>query len=111
MNSEINEKYYKLISIIEKNPECTQRKIAKELGYSLGKVNYIIASLTEKGIIKLQRFFKSKNKLCYRYMLTPEGIKQKYRITREFLKIKMKEYDNIVKEIEEAKNVLNEGGL
>ncbi len=96
-----------MINIIERNPHYTQRKIAKELGYSLGKVNYVIASLAQKGIIKLQRFVKSKNKLGYRYILTPEGIKQKYKITKEFLASKMEDYDNIVKEIEEAKNSLD----
>jgi EPS-associated MarR family transcriptional regulator len=101
--------YYKIISIIEKNPDYTQRKIAKELGYSLGKVNYVIASLAQKGIIKLQRFVQSKNKLVYRYILTPEGIKQKYNITKAFLKMKMDEYDSIVKEIEGARDVLNNG--
>ncbi len=107
MNSEINEKYYKVINIIERYPNYTQRKIAKELGYSLGKVNYVIASLAQKGIIKLQRFVKSKNKLGYRYILTPEGIKQKYKITKDFLTSKMEDYENIVKEIEEAKHSLD----
>jgi len=108
MNSEINENYYKVISIIEKNPDYTQRKIAKELGYSLGKVNYVIVALVDKGIIKLQRFMKSKNKLGYRYILTPEGIKQKYKITEAFLKMKMEEYDSILEEITEAKKILGE---
>jgi len=94
---------YKIISIIEKNPDYTQRKIAKELGYSLGKVNYVIASLVDKGIIKLQRFMKSTNKEGYRYVLTPHGIKEKYKITKAFIKRKTEEYANIVKEIEEAK--------
>jgi len=102
---------YKIISIIEKNSDYTQRKIAKELGYSLCKVNYVIAALVDKGIIKLQRFMKSKNKLGYKYILTPEGIKQKYKIAKAFLKRKIEEYDNIVKEIEEAKYVLKNGGL
>jgi len=80
---------YKIIKLIEENPELSQRKIAKELGYSLGKVNYVISSLSQKGIIKLQRFMKSKNKRGYRYILTPEGIKEKYKITKAFLKNKV----------------------
>lgn len=111
MNSEINEKYYRVISIIEKNPDYTQRKIAEELGYSLGKVNYVIASLVDKGIIKLQRFMKSKNKAGYRYVLTPHGIKEKYKITKAFIKRKITEYDKLEKEIEEAKSVLKNGSL
>lgn len=70
MNSDIVDEYYKVLSIVEKNPDYTQRKIANELGYSLGKVNYLIAALAEKGILKLQRFLKSKNKFGYRYVLT-----------------------------------------
>jgi len=102
---------YKVIKVIEKNPDYTQRKITKELGYSLGKVNYVIAALVDKSIIKLQRFMKSKNKAGYRYVLTPHGIKEKYKITKAFIKRKMTEYDKIVKEIEEAKDVLKNGGL
>jgi len=78
------------------------------LGYSLGKVNYVIAALVDTGIIQLQRFMKSKNKLGYRYILTPEGTKQKYKITKAFLKRKMEEYDSIVEEITEAKKILGE---
>ena len=101
------EPYYKIIKIIEENPHFTQRKIAKELGYSVGKVNYVMASLTKKGVIKLQKFAKSKNKWGYRYILTPEGLKRKYEIIKEFLRKKIQEYNNVVREIEEAKNSLN----
>ncbi len=107
MNSNI-ETSYKILKILEENPQYTQRKIAKELGYSVGKVNYIISSLVDKGIIKLQKFIKSKNKTKYRYILTPRGIVEKYRITREFLKKKLKEYEQIQKDIEEAKKKLEE---
>lgn len=100
------ESYYKVIKLIDEKPDYTQRKIAQELGYSLGKVNYLISSLVEKGVIKLQRFIKSKNKLGYRYILTPKGIKEKYRITKEFLKRKMQEYDMLQKEIQEARETL-----
>ncbi|UCB45478.1 MAG: MarR family EPS-associated transcriptional regulator [Spirochaetota bacterium] len=83
------DQYYKILNILEENPDCSQRKIASKLGYSLGKVNYLISSLIEKKLPKLLKFMKSDNKLGYRYMLTPEGIKQKYRITKVFLKMKM----------------------
>jgi len=95
--------YYRMLNLIEKNPYYTQRKIARELGYSLGKVNYVLESLMEKGIIKLNRFLKSNNKWGYMYVLTAKGIKEKYNITRAFLKRKMEEYDRIKKEIQEAK--------
>ena len=98
---------YKILKILEENPEYTQRKIAKELGYSLGKVNYVISALVDKGIIKLHKFLKSKNKSGYKYILTPKGIKEKYRITKEFLKRKLEEYENIRREIEEAKKGLD----
>jgi len=99
---------YKIIKIIEENPEYSQRKIAEELGYSLGKVNYCLASLMEKGLIKINRFMKSKNKRGYKYILTPKGLREKYNITRAFLKRKIEEYDIIEKEIKEAKKVLKE---
>jgi len=106
MNKLDTESYYKVIKIIDEKPDYTQRKIAQELGYSLGKVNYLISSLVEKGVVKLQRFIKSKNKLGYRYILTPKGIKEKYRITKEFLKRKIQEYDLLQKEIQEARETL-----
>ena len=108
MNSIMIETYYKVMGVIERNPHYTQRKIAKELGYSLGKVNYVIASLAGKGLVKLQRFWESDNKRGYMYVLTKKGIRDKYRITREFLNRKMREYDTIAKEIEEARNILND---
>jgi len=97
---------YKILKILEENPDYTQRKIAKELGFSLGKVNYVISALIDKGIIKLHRFIKSKNKSGYRYILTPKGIKEKYKITKEFLERKLKEYEQIKQEIDEAKRGL-----
>jgi len=102
MNQNI-ETSYKVLRLLEEKPEYTQRKIAKELDFSLGKVNYAISSLVDKGIIKIQRFIKSKNKMGYKYILTPRGIREKYNITRVFLRKKLKEYDEIIKEIEEAK--------
>ena len=76
-----------------------------------GKVNYVIATLVEKGILKLHRFIKSKNKLGYRYVLTPKGITEKYHITKAFLHRKTEEYNTILKEIEEAKRALNGGSI
>jgi len=106
MESHNIEPSYKILKIIDENPEYTQRRIARELGYSLGKVNYIIAALVDKGFVKLHRFIQSKNKLGYRYILTPKGIKEKYRITKDFLKRKMKEYDLLKREIQEAERMI-----
>jgi len=100
------EPVYKVIHIIEQYPDYSQRKIAKELGYSVGKVNYVIASLLEKGLLKLQRYLKASNKSGYRYILTPKGIKQKYTITKAFLRNKIREYDTLLSEIEEARQSL-----
>ena len=97
---------YKILKVIESHPEYTQRQIAKELGYSLGKVNYVLSALVGKGIIKLQRFIKSKNKTRYRYVFTPQGIKQRYGIAKAFISKKMNDYDRIAEEINEAKKFL-----
>ena len=95
MGNESIDHYYKILNILEENPDLSQRKIANELGYSLGKVNYVIAALVEKGILKLQKFIKSRNKLGYRYVLTPKGITEKYHITKTFLSRKTEEYNMI----------------
>ena len=97
------EEIYRLIKEIEKNEFLSQRVLSRRLGYSLGKVNYLIKALVEKGLIKLERFKNSPNKLAYRYILTPKGIKEKYKITRAFLKRKLEEYERLQREIEELK--------
>ena len=88
-----------------KNPTITQRKLAKELGFSLGKLNYCMKSLRDKGLVKIQNFSKNKNKFNtksknnYFYILTPAGLAKKTRLTLSFMKRKMKEYDELQKEI------------
>ena len=77
----------------------TQREIAKELNLSLGKINYCLQELKKKGLIKMSNFSKSKNKIKYIYVLTPKGIAEKSKITLRFLKEKMKEYEDLKKEI------------
>jgi len=106
MKSDNIDSKYKILRIIDENPEYTQRRISQELGYSVGKVNYVIAALVDKGFLKLNRFIKSKNKFVYRYILTPKGIKEKYRITKDFLRRKIQEYDALQKEIQEAKYIV-----
>ena len=88
-----------LLNKLELNPEYTQRELSKELGVSLGKINYCISKLTEKGFVKLTNFKNSKNKKEYSYLLTPNGIEAKSKLTIGFLKIKMKEYELLKEEI------------
>ena len=82
---------------IEKNSNINQRALAKTLNTSLGKINYCIKALVNIGFIKLDNFSNSKNKLKYLYVLTPQGIAAKTRLTKKFLKIKQKEYNELKK--------------
>lgn len=88
----------KILRTISKKPNISQRKLSKELGFSLGKLNYCIKSLQEKGFIKIQNFKRNKKKINYLYQLTPQGISRKTKLTMSFLKRKMKEYDKFIKE-------------
>jgi len=92
--------HYKLLRLLEKNPQASQREIAEELGVSLGKVNYCLKALIEKGHIKAQNFKNSRNKAAYLYLLTPKGVKAKTRITAAYLQRKMSEYEGLRDEIE-----------
>ena len=91
---------YKLLSLLEKNPEATQRELAEQLGVSVGKINYCLTALMEKGHIKARNFTNSKNKAAYAYLLTPKGIKEKAQVTIRFLKRKMEEYEQLQQDIE-----------
>ena len=100
MNEEMS---YRVIKLVEQNPEISQRQLAEELGVSLGKTNYCIKALIEKGFIKSRNFKNSRNKLAYSYLLTPKGIKEKVRITASFLKHKLSEFDVLQNEIKKLK--------
>ena len=104
------EENVKLLNHIHENPESTQRILVKELDFSLGKVNYLIKALTEKGIIKLKGFKSSRKKAGYLYLLTPKGIKKKAEITRKFLKQRLREYDKLQEEIKMLKMRLETTG-
>ena len=91
---------YKILRQLEANPETTQRELANVLGISLGRANYCIQALIEKGLIKANNFRNSQNKKAYIYYLTPKGIKAKASITLQFLKYKMVEYQALKTEIE-----------
>lgn len=93
----------RVMRVLEEKPEATQRQIANELGVSLGGVNYCIKALTDRGLVKLGNFAKSNNKMGYAYLLTPEGMTEKAKITARFLKRKMAEYEQLQKEIEQLK--------
>jgi len=92
-----------LLRKLESNPEYTQRELSQEMGVSLGKVNYCMKKLTEKGFLKLTNFSHSSNKMVYAYLLTPQGIEQKARLTTSFLKIKIEEFEMLRDEIRKLK--------
>tara|TARA_B110000008_G_scaffold61680_1_gene61470 strand:+ start:7150 stop:7482 length:333 start_codon:yes stop_codon:yes gene_type:complete len=96
-----------LLRILESNPECTQRDLSREIGVSLGKVNYCIKKLNNKGWIKLISFSHSRNKLGYAYLLTPKGIEEKAKLTFKFLRLKMAEYEMLKNEISELERDIN----
>ena len=95
--------HYGLLKTLEENPSLSQRDLAKRLGVSLGKINFCLNALVEKGSIKINNFRNSENKLAYAYLLTPRGVEEKARITVHFLKCKMQEYERLRQEIEELK--------
>ena len=99
----------KLMRLFEANPKASQRDVAHEFGISLGKVNYCLRALVEKGWIKAGRFRNSRNKIAYRYLLTPRGIEKKAALTLQFLHIKMQEYESLRTEIEQLRREAQRG--
>ena len=95
---------FNVLRKINSNPNVSQRYLANELNLSLGKINYCLKALKNKGLVKIQNFKKSKNKMGYAYILTPRGISEKTKITISFMKRKMKEYEELKKEINQKKN-------
>jgi EPS-associated MarR family transcriptional regulator len=91
---------FRVLRVLQDNPDMSQRQIAGEVGVSLGAVNYCLRALVEKGLIKVHNFQCSNNKLRYAYILTPHGVAVKMRLTRAFLKRKVAEYDALKAEIE-----------
>ena len=96
-----NTDHFNVLRKIKSKPNSTQRELAEELGFSLGKLNYCLQALKKKGLVKISNFQKNPNKLSYAYILTPKGITQKTKLTINFMKRKMKEYDELKSEIEE----------
>ena len=97
---------YKVLKYFEDNPHLTQRQISRELGLSLGKTNYVIRALSDKGWVKLRNFKRSDHKLGYLYLITPEGIINKSKLTQSFLRRKIKEYNRLKEEIDQLNNEL-----
>ena len=95
----IKEESFELLRHIEKKPKANQRELAQDLGFSLGKLNYLLTALKDKGLIKIKNFSGNPKKLQYLYMLTPKGLSEKTQLTINFMKRKMKEYDELKKEL------------
>lgn len=93
-----------MLRLLEANPQLSQRELSVALGVSLGKTNYCLKALLERGLIKIQNFRNSQNKAAYAYYLTPEGISRKTILTAGFLKRKLAEYENLKREIELLKS-------
>jgi len=104
------EEVLKLLREIKKSPEMTQRELSSNLGVSLGKINFLIKALIEKGHIKVDNFKKSNSKSAYVYYLTPKGMEEKARITYRFLRRKMQEYEDLEREIQTLKKEVNDIG-
>lgn len=90
---------YRILKLLESNPGASQRDIARELGVSLGRVNFCLQALVEKGLIKANNFRNSTTKQTYLYLLTPKGIQEKAKVTVRFLKVKLNEYETLKREV------------
>tara|TARA_B100000945_G_scaffold309309_1_gene300018 strand:+ start:3088 stop:3402 length:315 start_codon:yes stop_codon:yes gene_type:complete len=95
--------HFDVMREIQKQPQTSQRDLAAQLGFSLGKLNYCLKALQQKGLVKIKNFEQNPNKLNYIYVLTPRGISEKTRLTVNFMKRKMKEYDELKKELQGKK--------
>ena len=104
MNQAENE--YTILKILKNNPEMTQRELPRELGLSLGKTNYLLHALKDKGLMKLSNFKRSDNKVGYLYLITPKGIEKKAVLAKKFLERKSAEYNRLKEEIEILKSEL-----
>ena len=96
-----NQDHFNVLRKIDKKRKSTQRELAEELGFSLGKLNYCIKALQHKGLVKIKNFQENPNKINYIYVITPKGIAEKTKLTLNFMKRKMKEYDELRKEMQE----------
>lgn len=102
--------HFKLLRHLERNPDITQRELARHLGVSLGKANYCLRALIGRGLVKARNFKNSNHKSAYLYVLTPKGIEEKARISVAFLRRKMSEYEQLKEEIAQLEREVNGGG-
>ena len=96
---EKNPDQFNVLRKIKSKPNSSQRELASELGFSLGKLNYCVKALKYKGLVKIKNFQKNPNKFGYAYILTPKGVSEKTKLTLNFMKRKMREYDELKKEL------------
>tara|TARA_B100000945_G_C20344914_1_gene579237 strand:+ start:612 stop:923 length:312 start_codon:yes stop_codon:yes gene_type:complete len=95
-----NEDHFEVLRKIDKDPKASQRKMAEELNFSLGKLNYCLRALKKKGFVKIKNFQKNPNKVNYfQYVITPKGIAERTKLTINFMKRKMREYDELKNEL------------
>ena len=97
-----NQDHFNVLRKINNKPQSSQRELAEELGFSLGKLNYCLKALQEKGLVKIENFKKNPKKINYFYVLTPKGISAKTKLTINFMKLKMQEFYELKKEIKES---------
>ncbi len=104
---------FEVLRRLHQTPQVSQRALAKDLGVGLGTINFCFQALVEKGLVKMQNFSQSNNKLRYAYLLTPAGVAEKSKLTAEFLRRKVAEYEALQSEIEALKAEINsaKGGL
>ena len=103
--------YFKILQILNKQPDITQRELAEKLGFSVSGMHYCLKALIGKGLVKMQNFSKSNKKLGYLYILTPKGVSEKAALTTNFLKRRMQEYESLQKEIQSMKIEMKAAGF
>ena len=104
-----DETRYRILKTLQADPQASQRRIADELGISLGRVNYCLNALIQKGLVKANNFRNSANKRAYLYLLTPRGIEERARLTARFLRVKLDEYQILKRELEELQRAATKG--
>ncbi len=104
-----DETRYRILTLLAARPEASQRDLARELNVSVGKINYCLRALVEKGLLKINNFRRAKNKLSYAYVLTPKGIEEKVEVTYRFLRRKIEEHDALSQEIEKLRSEVARG--
>lgn len=107
----MEELHYKLLKVLQANPDCSQRELARAIGVSLGKVNYCLRALIENGWVKVANFRRSTNKVAYGYLLTPRGIEEKTLATVHFLGRKVAEHEVLINEIKQLRDEVKQGQI